>query len=42
MAALTQVGTFGPNPACTACGRVQDAQHTHSIRFGVTKAGRHR
>ena len=42
MAALTQVGTFCPNPECTACGQVQDAAHTNIIRFGVTKAGRQR
>jgi transposase-like protein len=42
MAALTQVGTFCPNASCTACGQMQDAQHTNIIRFGVTKAGRQR
>jgi transposase-like protein len=42
MAALTQVGTFCSNPACTAYGQVQDATHPNIIRFGVTKAGRQR
>lgn len=42
MAALTQVGTFCPNPECTAYGQVQDAAHTTIIRFGVTRAGRQR
>ena len=42
MAALTQVGTFCPNPECSACAQVQSAAHTNIIRFGVTKAGRQR
>jgi transposase-like protein len=42
MAALTQVGTFCPNPTCSAYGQVQDAAHPNIIRFGVTKAGRQR
>jgi len=42
MAALTQVGTFCPNPECSACGQVQGAAHSNIIRFGVTKAGRQR
>jgi transposase-like protein len=39
MAELTQVGAFCPNAACVDHGKLQAAEQTNIIKFGLTKAG---
>jgi transposase-like protein len=38
MAELTQVGAFCPNAACVDRGKLQAAEQTNIIKFGLTKA----
>jgi aspartate carbamoyltransferase regulatory subunit len=42
MAELTQVGAFCPNAACVDHGKLQAAEQTNIIKFGLTKAGHQR
>ena len=39
MAELTGVGAFCPNAACVDHGKLQAAEQTNIIKFGLTKAG---
>ena len=42
MAELTQVGAFCPNAACVDHRKLQAAEQTNIIKFGLTKAGHQR
>lgn len=42
MAELAQVGAFCPNAACVEYGKLQAAEQTNIIKFGLTKAGHQR